>query len=214
MVALIDLTGRTFGFLTVMSRAENSAAGKARWLCRCTCGAQATVVGSALSNGSVKSCGRHKATDAAIRFRKHGQSGTRTYQAWSNMRRRCTDPSIRQYKDYGGRGITVCERWDSFPNFLSDMGEVPVGTSLDRINNDGNYEPGNCRWATRIQQSHNSRRPRLFTIGDVTDSINGWAKRTGIDTVTILERLERGWPTEEALTAKATNRWQRAKKFQ
>src|SRR5688572_15323010 len=98
-------------------------------------------------------------------FTKHGLTETRVYNAWKNMRARCSYRGNPQWKDWGGRGIKVCDRWSKFENFLTDMGEPPPGLSLDRINNDGDYEPSNCRWATRKQQSVNSRRTRFLTLG-------------------------------------------------
>lgn len=116
------------------------------------------------------------------------------------MLSRCKSPSYAGYKDYGGRGIRVCERWENFENFLLDMGERPPGTSLDRINGNGNYEPGNCRWATPKQQIANSSRPRLVTFNGITRNLAEWSKETGVPVTTIGYRLRIGCSLERAFT--------------
>ena len=148
----IDLIGRRFGRLVVTAYAQRS-----RWSCICDCGARVVVNGRYLRAGQRKSCGclwslwRHTT--------KHGMSGTREYWSWIAMMRRCFDPRHPAYENYGGRGITVCEDWRSILAWFADMGERPAGCSLDRIDPNGNYEPGNCRWADAEQQTQN-RRPR------------------------------------------------------
>lgn len=136
---------------------------------------------------------------------RHGMSKEKIHYTWKNMKARCFNKARPGYKNYGGRGITVCDRWLVFENFLADMGECPEGRSLDRINNDGNYEPSNCRWATRLEQSHNSSRPRLLTHNGITKNITEWADHLGISIATLLERLER-WTLEDALTTPKTHR--------
>jgi lambda repressor-like predicted transcriptional regulator len=123
------------------------------------------------------------------------------YDAWSAMKKRCHDPRHRAYVWYGARGIRVCERWrKSFAAFAEDMGDRPEGTSLDRIDNDGHYEPGNCRWATRLEQQANLRSNRKLTAFGDTLHLQAWSRRTGIRPNTIRERLERGWAVEAALS--------------
>jgi hypothetical protein len=154
---IIDLTGKRFGRLVVLAlHAEKSRFG---WVCRCDCGGERIVRGSDLIRGMSKSCNCLRKEMFAKRSTKHGLCRSRAYQSWKGMKARCFNPRDRAYPDYGGRGITVCERWLIFENFYADMGERPPGMSLDRINNDGNYEPGNCRWATVAEQLAN-RRPR------------------------------------------------------
>ena len=148
MPAFIDRTGERHGRWLIVSYV-----GAQKWACMCDCGAQHTRKTGGIVSGTSTSCGCTK--------ERHGQTQTLAYGRWALMWQRCTNPNHKGYKNYGGRGITVCERWDSFKNFYADMGEAPEGRSLDRINNDGNYEPSNCRWATRKEQAQNSRNTKL-----------------------------------------------------
>jgi hypothetical protein len=124
------------------------------------------------------------------------RSRTPTYVSWASIAPRCGNPNHPAYPRYGGRGITVCERWASFENFLADMGERPAGLSLDRIDNNGNYEPGNCRWATPKEQSSNREGTRLIAWQGETLCVKEWSRRTGVSNATILCRLARGLPPE------------------
>ena len=128
---------------------------RARWLCKCECGNTKLVSVSNLLNGHTRSCGCLKQTND--QNKTHGMTRSKSYVVWANMNQRCFDPKATHFKHYGGRGITVSEDWKKFENFFADMGEPPIGLTIDRINNNGNYEKNNCRWATYKQQALNKR---------------------------------------------------------
>ena len=132
---------------------------------------------------------------------KHGHESL-TYKTWSAVIQRCTNPNASHYEYYGGRGITVCERWKIFINFLEDMGERPAGSTIDRINTNGNYEPSNCRWATKSQQERNMRNSRLLTAFGKTMALADWADTIGMNRTSLHARLRRGFSVERALTQK------------
>ena len=151
-----ELTGQTFGKLTVLGLGPNRGP-KRRWRCQCECGRETLSQTSDLIAGKATGC-------RSCAVKRHGNTAfggwqTPTYRSWDSMKQRCENPNAIGYHRYGGRGITVCIRWrECFENFLADMGERPEGTSIDRINGDGNYEPSNCRWATRSEQNAKGRR--------------------------------------------------------
>lgn len=131
---------------------------------------------------------------------KHGMSYDPTYRTWSGMKARCRNKKNPNYPQYGGRGITVCARWDSFENFLADMGRRPLGTTIDRRDSDGNYEPSNCRWATHLEQMANKKTSVYVECFGKRLKLSDWAKETGLDKETIRRRLKAGLDPETALT--------------
>jgi hypothetical protein len=157
-----DLTGRVFGRLTVEGFAGKDRHHNRLWHCRCACGNSTVVRSRCLLMGSTRGCGCLQREFIRQRNTTHGKSDLPEYQAWADLIQRCTNPNVEYYDCYGGRGISVCSRWlNSFEAFFEDMGSRPSPKhSIDRINNDGNYEPTNCRWATASQQNANKRRPR------------------------------------------------------
>jgi len=190
MSKAVELAGRKFSRLTVVERVCSTHEGRVQWRCVCECGASSIATGKNLQSGNTKSCGclqreaRSKATQANV---KHGMCGTPTYRTWASMLERCNSPKARGYENYGGRGIHVCERWKEFDAFRTDMGDRPCGRTLDRIDVNGNYEPGNCRWATAKQQSRNTRVNRYVngvTLAELSES-------TGIGYTTLRARLEK-----------------------
>jgi len=165
------------------------------WLCSCDCGALVNVALSRLANGETASCGCLR----KILATKHGHASTPEYHTWADMLQRCLNPKVLGYSRYGGRGITVCDRWLSFKNFLADMGPRPYKLTIERKNNDGNYEPGNCRWATRKEQQNNMRTNVRLTYQGKTQNLSQWAIELGINRVTLNMRLLKGWSVEKAL---------------
>lgn len=131
--------------------------------------------------------------------RTHGMSRTKVHDAWKSMHARCYRPSTSSYQYYGGRGINVCARWARFEDFYADMGDPPQGTSLDRLDSNGDYSPDNCRWATPTEQSRNRSMARPLTVNGVTKLLCDWVKETGVKRTTIIMRLKRGWTTERAI---------------
>lgn len=172
-----------------------------RCLCICECGKIKTVDSRNLLGGKSKSCGCLRKELHTT----HGMSreGSREYSCWLAIRQRCLNPNDPRFKDYGGRGISLCERWLDFENFLKDMGPRPAGCSIDRSDNSLGYQPDNCRWATRKQQQNNTRRCVVLTFGGESMTATQWAERIGIKPHTLLTRIKRGWSTEKALREKA-----------
>jgi hypothetical protein len=196
----VNLIGLTFGRLTVFDQLQTIKPGEKRWHCRCECGNVRIVSGGHLKSGHTQSCGCWRRDINSLVHRKHGMRHTPEFETWAGMRQRCGNPNDADYKNYGARGITICDRWSSFECFLEDMGVKPSPKhSIDRRDNNGNYEPGNCFWATKKQQSRNTRRNRFYTMNGETLCIADWAERAGVDQVFLAGRLDRGWDIRRAV---------------
>ena len=192
---IVDRIGDRYGMLEVIGRAENYR-GNAQWVCKCQCGNTKIYIGQDLAKGKVRSCGCNN----PCYHTEHGMSQTLTYRVWISMRQRCNNPKAQSYEDYGGRGIKVCTRWnESFSNFLEDMGPKPENRSLDRMNNSGNYEKDNCRWATMKEQLNNTRFNRIVEIGGRKQTLARWTDEMKISRSTVQDRLKRGWDIERAI---------------
>lgn len=196
-----DLTNQRFGRLLVVRFFGTGPNGNAMWECLCDCGNVTTRLGVCLTRGKESSCGCLQRERVAARNYKHGHTTgattSRTWSAWKHMRERCNDPSNI---NYGGRGITVCSRWDDFENFLADMGECPPGLTIDRIASNGNYEAGNCRWADWPTQANNKRTNLVLLFNGKEQSLTMWCKELNRNYYTMQQRLWKGWSTERALS--------------
>jgi len=190
-----DLTGKKFGLLTIVEQTDKRIRGGVVWVCRCDCGNTIEVVSGRLQEGRTKHCGCLKKD---IFFSKHP-----LYKIWKGMIARCYNPRSTGYKNYGGRGIRVCDEWkNSIATFISDMEpRLSKDHSLDRINNDGPYNKKNCRWSTPKEQLENTRYNRMITTDGETLCLTAWARKTGIPITTIVNRLKRGWSEHDAVHA-------------
>jgi hypothetical protein len=179
----IDLTGERFGMLVAVKLVRVGL--ERRWKCVCDCGGGTIATVGNLRSGNSKSCGCRKRAVLGESTVTHGRHGTRAYSSWQAMRTRCNNSNFHAYPRYGGRGITICARWNSFENFFADMGERPKGMSLERVDNSGNYEPNNCVWATPYTQAHNMRVNHWITYKGETMILQDWARRFGVDASTL-----------------------------
>lgn len=200
----LNLVGMTFGRLSVISKANTriykSGGKKTAFLCRCSCGNEVEVLGSSLTKGQ-QSCGCLKNEKFIERSTSHGMTKTKTFVTWCAMKTRCNNKNASSYVNYGGRGIKVCDDWNnSFEAFLRDMGEKPSDEfSIERINVNGNYEPSNCKWATKKEQVRNKRSNRFITFNGITKTLVEWAESLKMDQASLRERLQK-WSLEKALT--------------
>lgn len=190
-----DLSGKTFNYLTVLefdkiklSERNNS---QYMWKCKCICGKIVSVLKSNLERGSIKSCGCRKSENISIARKIHGLTKTKEYSSFNKMRHRCLNKNNPRYKDYGERGITVCNEWlNSFETFLEDMGKSPsTKHSLERINNDLGYSKENCRWATNEEQANNKRSNRFITYNNETLTVSQWAHKFNVAPIFIFKKL-------------------------
>lgn len=172
-----DLSGQSFGRISVIEY-SHTIKKRAHWKCICKCGTSCVIAGKYLINGQTKSCGCLKPDTTRIRTLSHGESRngrTKEYRTWKGIRTRCKNTSHHKYPIYGGRGIRICNRWESYTNFLEDMGRAPSEThSIERINVDGDYEPNNCKWATPKEQANNTRRACIIEIGGISKRLSQW----------------------------------------
>lgn len=199
--------GDKFGRLTLVEPA-GLVGGRPGWRCLCDCGSAAVIQQKRLVSGHTKSCGCIRKEGIAT---KHGNrrrgSTSPAYVSWQAMIQRCGDPSREAFSGYGGVGVTVCDRWRSFPAFLEDMGERPAGTTIDRIDGSLGYQPGNCRWATAVEQANNKRTNRQITMNGETRSLAQWAVTTGIAESCLRKRIDKlGWGIERALSTESRAR--------
>lgn len=194
---LIDMRGQKVGLWTVIEQAGNTVNGAALWRCVCECGAERAVLGSDLRSGKSNSCGCEGVNRIGDAARKHGDSKTRLYSTWKNMRRRCLDPRNSSYKHYGGKGVTICQSWGEFSAFKKwsyDNGYADHLT-IDRIDSNGDYCPQNCRWVSRTVQSQSRDYTQKAPDGEP------WiqkALRAGLSKSAFYSRVATGWPIEEA----------------
>lgn len=205
-----NLVGNTFGSWTVLEGAGKDKSNNIMWLCKCECGVQRAVYGSFLRTGRSTSCGCKQRELTSKKFTTHGHSKGKIksseYSTWEAMKQRCFNPNNNAYKNYGARGITVCDRWkDSFENFLSDMGKKPNNDlSIERIDNEKGYFPENCKWATKAEQSKNKRfyyryGTKQYTIMGATKTLREWCDHCRISVNTVRSRMVRGQTIEQAL---------------
>lgn len=200
-----DIARQRFARLVVLGAVAKAKDNSIKWLCQCDCGGTTITTYSMLRTGHTKSCGCWRDESRLTHNITHGKSNSKTYIVWRNMITRCTTPSNENYPYYGARGISICQEWikdfQAFYDYVSQLERFgEKGMTLDRIDADGNYEPGNLRWATPKEQNRNVRRNRLITFNGKTQCSAAWAEETGLKRATIENRLNLGWSAEKALT--------------
>lgn len=205
MKELIDLTGKRFGRLEVLYEVDKKQSSDRIWKCKCSCGTVKNVRQRLLITGKTKSCGCIRKEELVKRSTKHNCSHTRIYGIYAKMKKRCYSENDKRYKDYGGRGIVICSEWlgeHGFENFYKWSVEHGYDDSLtiERINNDGNYEPSNCRWATYREQNRNKRNNIVITMNGQTKILKDWCIELGMDYQSVKMRIHKGWNAERALT--------------
>jgi hypothetical protein len=194
----VEMIGMKFNKLTVLEQNATSESKKLHYRCACECGAFSIVDGAALRSGNTKSCGCRRKVVSSDKAFKHGYVGTKTYGVWESIKKRCLDTKNRSYKDYGGRGITICDEWkDNFLSFLKDMGEAPEKCVIDRIDNEKSYEPGNCRWITQKENCRNKRNNIRLSLGGETRLLVEWAELLNVSQTILRKRHARGFTDEQ-----------------
>ena len=192
-----DLSERVFHRWTVLAPAGLDKHRKQLWTCRCQCGVVREVLSNNLTRGVSKSCG---CWNMEVLHSRPNTALLPEYKIWSSMRSRCNCETDTNFKNYGARGIKVCEQWDSFQKFYADMGPRPPGLSIERVDNNGDYTPKNCEWATKGAQARNKRNSRLYTLEGVTKTQTEWANLIGVTPANLAYRLKAGWTLKEACT--------------
>lgn len=196
-----NLVNHRFGKWTALSYVSLQN-GRGKWRCKCSCGTERLIWGNDLTHGRTTNCG-------CVR-RLHGMTASREFETWTSMRKRCFRKANDNYKNYGGRGITICKRWrNSFANFYADMGPKPPNAQLDRINNDGHYSPENCRWVTPKQNANNRCDNRRITHNGQTKTLAEWSASLGGHNHLVGLRLKQGWPIDDAVTLPSNRRRRR-----
>jgi hypothetical protein len=199
MPARLDITGIRFGKLIVLSRSHQDRFSAYHWKCKCECGNETIIHGSHLNRGITKSCGCGIALTASLP-RTHGATYTPLYRRWRAILARTKNPHNSNFRNYGGRGIEVCKRWEKFENFRDDMScTFEPHLEIERMDVNGNYSPENCKWATKAEQSLNKRTNHRIEWRDETLTVQEWGQRLGIKPNTIIFRLRRGWSIDRAL---------------
>ena len=197
-------TGDRFFRIKILSETKPSITPggtiRRRFLCQCDCGKKWSVAMADLRSGDTKSCGCLKIDRSKKRLTKHGLCKNKSYRTWCGIKDRCLNSNTPSFKNYGGRGITVCDRWvNSFENFYEDMGEPSKELSIERVDNNKGYFKTNCKWATRSEQSRNKRNVRLITYKNKTQTILEWANEMGIKHGTMYVRFKKGWSVDKSL---------------
>lgn len=218
VIAYKDLTGVRFGRLECLKVVGREASSRCVvWLCRCDCGAMVAVRSTSLLTGNTKSCGclqREKARSQAASRAKHNGCGTRLYRIWKHMKERCQNPNNKDYSNYGGRGIYVCDEWLDFAKFRdwALANGYRDDLTIERIDVNGPYAPSNCIWIPKAAQNRNTRATRRVTFAGRTLTLREWAEATGIPWNTLRNRLAKGWPFERAITEPIHRNKQREKR--
>lgn len=202
MNRVVNMSGRTFGRWTVTGLADHQQPKRPKaWLCKCSCGQIKSINGNSLRRGLSTSCGCLQREITIARNYKHGHGhGSPEYNSWKHMVRRCADPRNNRYANYGGRGIKVCDRWSDFLTFLADMGPKPVPSfTIDRVDNDKDYCPENCRWSDSLTQARNKTNSVVLECDGDRRTMAEWAEVSGLNIQTLWARINRGWSAKKAI---------------
>lgn len=215
---LQDITGQIFGLWTVVSFSHFAKSGNKQrpyWNCKCACGNEGVVRGDVLKSGGSKSCGCYEKDRSLIELPEYTEEEAlkKAKSIYKHMKQRCYNFNNTRIDDYGGRGIKICDRWlESFENFYEDMGTPPTNLhQLDRIDNEGDYSPNNCKWSTHSENNRNKRDSHMITYNRKTQCVTAWAEDINIDAGTLFDRIARGWDNERVITTPLDIRFSRAK---